>query len=286
MRPATDRYAYGPCSSPCAHRHPSFPHLRRCSASDPARNPAAPGREAASRSRRDRSSAEDSARRSLLCAFITQETASQDARSQRHHPACRVLTAATTAARSARTSYVSGPAASAGTRSVHASGIITDPSGPPSQLTASPSGVFRSNSTRSRCPDRGWNGCVTVTNDSGTSRSLRDRAVCGFRGNTETTQFSVRLRYHLLPNRGRRKGLLLQPETQILQERLHPDRPFDGASGLPVNPGRPGTLVRRDPVPGHPQERRVADEIEQIIKPAAPIGHRPTVQLGLQFRYP
>src|SRR5216683_749471 len=105
-------------------------------------------------------------------------------------------------------------------------------------------------------------------------------------GNTETTQFSVRLRYHLLPNRGRGKGFLLQPGTQILQERLHPDRPFDGVSGLPVDPGRPGTLVRRDPVPGDPQERRVADEIEQIIKSAAPIGHRPTVQLGLQFRYP
>src|SRR5215469_2011249 len=87
-----------------------------------------------------------------------------------------------TPARSIRTSYVSGASAGPGPRSVQASGSITEPSGPPSQLTARPPASFRSNSTRSRCPASGWNGCVTVTNDSGTSRSLPGRAVCGFRG--------------------------------------------------------------------------------------------------------
>src|SRR6516165_5524642 len=100
-----------------------------------------------------------------------------------------------TPARSARTSYVSGAAAAAGPRSVHASGTITEPSGPPSQLTATPEASFRSNSTRSRCPDSGWNGCVTVTKDSGTSYDLGDRAVCGVRGDTELTKFPVRFRY-------------------------------------------------------------------------------------------
>ncbi len=104
---------------------------------------------------------------------------------QRHHRPCRDCTAEIATASSARTSQVSGASAAAGPRSVHASGIISEPSGPPSQLTASPPASFRSNSTRSRWPAKGWNGWVTVTKDSETSPDERDRAVCGDRRNTE-----------------------------------------------------------------------------------------------------
>ena len=51
---------------------------------------------------------------------------------------------------------------------------------------------------------------------------------------------------------------------------------------------RPGvrTLVARDPVERHDQRRRVVHEVEQVIEPAARIGRRPTVKLGLHPRYP
>src|SRR5450755_1039458 len=45
-------------------------------------------------------------------------------------------------------------------------------------------------------------------------------------------------------------------------------------------------LVPAHPVPGNRQEIRVRDEVEQIIKPAAGICGRPTVQLGLHPQYP
>src|SRR5712691_11389469 len=286
MRPATDRYAYGPCSSPCAHRHPPFPHLRRCSASDPARNPAAPGKDAASRSRRERSSAADSARRLFLYAFITQEASRQKARSQRHHPACREPAAEITAATSISTSYVSGVPAAAGPRSVHATGSITEPSGPPPQLTASPEGSFRSNSTRSRRPDSGWNGWVTVTNDSGTSRSLRDRAVCGFRRDPEFPEFpGIAFRDHHLPYFVRPELASLQRVPDLAQEGPDPDRGLDHGRGGLVDSCGPGALVGGHALPRVHQERRVVDEVEQVTEPAARIFGRPAVQLGLHPPY-
>ena len=46
------------------------------------------------------------------------------------------------------------------------------------------------------------------------------------------------------------------------------------------HPPRPcGTLVAPHPIPGHQQERRIGDEVEQIIEPAMRIITGPTVQL-------
>ena len=58
------------------------------------------------------------------------------------------------------------------------------------------------------------------------------------------------------------------------------------AAVRPSTPGSPSAQVARHPVERHQQRRRVMHEVEQIIKPAARIGRRPTVKLGLHLRYP
>ena len=45
-------------------------------------------------------------------------------------------------------------------------------------------------------------------------------------------------------------------------------------------------MVTRDPAIRNDQRRRVVHEVEQVIEPAARIGRRPTVKLGLHLRYP
>ena len=54
----------------------------------------------------------------------------------------------------------------------------------------------------------------------------------------------------------------------------------------PSDTGGVGPAVGRDPVPRHDQRGRVVHEVEQVIEPAARIGRRPTVKLGLHLRYP
>jgi len=71
----------------------------------------------------------------------------------RAHLACRAAIAVITATRSARTSALTRPAASRGTRSVQAAGRRTRPSRPPSQSSSSPRGLRCCASTRSRSPD-------------------------------------------------------------------------------------------------------------------------------------
>jgi hypothetical protein len=44
--------------------------------------------------------------------------------------------------------------------------------------------------------------------------------------------------------------------------------PLNVAGDLPVDPGGACALVAPDPMPCHQQERRVTDEIAQIIEPA------------------
>ena len=61
---------------------------------------------------------------------------------------------------------------------------------------------------------------------------------------------------------------------------------FDPGDGPPVRTGGLGPAVGRDPVPRHDQRGRVVHEVEQVVEPAARIGRRPTVKLGLHLRYP
>jgi hypothetical protein len=117
--------------------------------------------------------------------------------------------------------------APAGPRSVQPTGTITVPSGPPSQLRATPPASFRSNRTRNRRPDKGWNGCVMVTNDSETSAGLRERAVCDPRRHPQQTLATPRFGdYHPADRRGlvgarvqrlpNRCPVLAQPRTKLV----------------------------------------------------------------------
>src|SRR5207247_5229702 len=53
-----------------------------------------------------------------------------------------------------------------------------------------------------------------------------------------------------------------------------------------VHAGRAGTLVAPHPTPPNQQERRVMNEVEQIIEPTSRIVGCPSVQLGLDSQYP
>src|SRR3954468_420715 len=71
-----------------------------------------------------------------------------------------------------------------------------------------------------------------------------------------------------------------------------PRRPLDAphhldvGHGLTVHSGGASTLVAPHPIPGDQQERRIGDEVEQIIEPAMRIITGPTVQFGLDLPYP
>jgi len=46
------------------------------------------------------------------------------------------------------------------------------------------------------------------------------------------------------------------------------------------------SAIARDPVERHDQRRRVVHKVEQVVEPAAGIGRRPTVKLGLHLKIP
>ena len=90
---------------------------------------------------------------------------------------------------------------------------------------------------------------------------------------------------HAFTHRHRAELARLHRVPQIVQEPLdvsilHVDGP------QAVYAGGPGPGATHDPAPRHIQRGRVPHEVEQIVEPAAWIGRRPTVQLGLHLRYP
>jgi len=88
------------------------------------------------------------------------------------------------------------------------------------------------------------------------------------------------------PHRQRPERARLQLGTQVVQEPRHSHLVFDPGGGHAVRARGVCAVVSRDPVKRHEQRRRVVHEVEQVIEPAARIGHRPTVKLGLHPRYP
>ena len=96
----------------------------------------------------------------------------------------------------------------------------------------------------------------------------------------------TRLGDHAFPHRQRGERARLQLGTQVVQEPRHPDDLLDVGGRQAVHAGRVGASVTRDPAERHEQRRRVVHEVEQVIEPAAWIGCRPTVKLGLHLRYP
>jgi hypothetical protein len=78
----------------------------------------------------------------------------------------------------------------------------------------------------------------------------------------------------------------LQIGSQFGEEHLLAPVDHDGAGRLRVHSSRPSALVTPHPTPRHQQERRVIDEIEQIIEPTIRTIGRPPMQLGLHLQYP
>ena len=62
--------------------------------------------------------------------------------------------------------------------------------------------------------------------------------------------------------------------------------PVSMLAAVAVDPRRPGAPVAGHPLPRGQQERRIIDEVEQVIEPATGIVARPSVQLGLHPPYP
>src|SRR4051794_25413408 len=82
---------------------------------------------------------------------------------------------------------------------------------------------------------------------------------------------------------------LERPRPQLLthaqQELLDPDPGGDPGHRGPVHPRGPRPRVPRDALPRHHQERRVTDQVVQIVEPATGVPGRPPMQLGLRPPY-
>ena len=101
----------------------------------------------------------------------------------------------------------------------------------------------------------------------------------------QPTVFPAALGDHHLPHRLRVKPAGLEIISQLRQEALLAHDGRDVTGGTPVHPGRASPSVAPDPRPGVHQDRRVIDEVVQIIKPTVGIVGRPLMQLGLDSQY-
>jgi hypothetical protein len=89
-----------------------------------------------------------------------------------------------------------------------------------------------------------------------------------------------------LPHGQGPKAAVLQAGAQLREELVLAPHGLHVVGGLAVHASRAGPLVAPHPTPPNQQERRVAHEVEQIIKPTGPILGCPSVQLGLDSSYP
>ncbi len=89
-----------------------------------------------------------------------------------------------------------------------------------------------------------------------------------------------------LPHRQRPERARLELGAKVVQEPRCPDLLLDVSDREAVHASGPGPGIARDPVERHDQRRRITHEVEQIVEPAAGVGRRPTVKLGLHLRYP
>ena len=95
----------------------------------------------------------------------------------------------------------------------------------------------------------------------------------------------ARLGDHRLPHRDRgERRRALRCSRASPEERRDIGVVGDEGRDHPVDPGGSCPLVAPHPLPRHHEERRVMDEVEQVIEPAARIIGRPLVQLGLHPR--
>ena len=105
-------------------------------------------------------------------------------------------------------------------------------------------------------------------------------------GDSQPPQLTVRLGNHPFPDRERAEAAVLQRDPQPFEEVLDTLHGLDRVGGVTVHSSRAGSLVSPHPGPCNQQERRVNNEVEQIIKPAMRSLAGPTVQLRLDLQYP
>jgi site-specific DNA recombinase len=96
----------------------------------------------------------------------------------------------------------------------------------------------------------------------------------------------ARFRDHPLPCWERAETAVLDLGPQPAEKHLDPDLGLYVVGSLPIHAGRARALVSPHPIPGHPKEAGIGDEVEQIIEPATRVIAGPTVQLGLDLQYP
>nr|WP_030918583.1 hypothetical protein [Streptosporangium amethystogenes] len=96
---------------------------------------------------------------------------------------------------------------------------------------------------------------------------------------------SARLGDPAFPHRERPEDARLELGPQVVQKPWDADFLLNACDRQAVHAGSVGSPVARDPVERHQQRRRIVHEVEQVIEPAAGVGQRPTVKLGLHLRY-
>ena len=113
-------------------------------------------------------------------------------------------------------------------------------------------------------------------------RGLHD-PVCG-RRDSERTDLPIRFWDHLLPHPLRNEPASLEVISQLVQQSRSTEH--DGAGLHSIDAGGSCTLVAPHPGPCHDEERRVIDEVGEVIEATAGISLRPLVQLRLHHKYP
>src|SRR6185437_12360494 len=103
----------------------------------------------------------------------------------------------------------------------------------------------------------------------------------------EPTHLPAGLRDHPLTHRQRPETAVPQRGPQPVKERLDAtSRSDDRRRGHAVYPRRPCAPVAPHPLPRNPKERRIGNEVEQVVELLVTIITSPTVQLRLNPQYP
>jgi len=106
------------------------------------------------------------------------------------------------------------------------------------------------------------------------------------RRNAQVTDLAACLGYRAPPHWQWPEGTSFKILTQFREESFHPAHHLDVTGRLPVHTSGACSLVVPHPIPGHQEEPRIGDKIEQIVEPAMRIITSPTVQLVLDIQYP
>jgi hypothetical protein len=123
---------------------------------------------------------------------------------------------------------------------------------------------------------------TTIESESGLD--LERRALCALRGNTQATEFPVRLGNHPLAHGQRHETVCLEIASQQEQNRFR-DR-VEVARRNAIDPGRSCPSIPPHPRPRHRKEGGVADEVEQVTELTLGAVSRPLVQFDLDSQYP